>query len=876
MSLSSSPLLSLLAQPAQPVPGDSFGDRALMLFAALAVADGRLDYRSYQTAQEACRKLFGDRALHAELQAKLHHALLRPPSDPSVLIAETARLIKANDLPRSEVDALLDALALFADPDMPGAERLCALTREATDAVNTGVAPSEAGSARSMGARFGRWWRKTAWTLPGLRNRENRTSVPRQPREGEDAEAAAAELAELVRSFGNEDLCRKTDVFCKAVRPHPFRIVVLGEGKRGKSSLVNALLGRKLSPDETAVPVVFRYTETPECTASFLDERQFRRLLDYLEAEKKNRLLVSRAERIRQGMDDGTFVPGGFLAGISCPQGLDDCIRAGGRLSPFTARVSVGAPLPFLASGTELADTPGLNDTDAFRSRLAEEESLEADCLLFVMDARNPGTRSELELLRTSAGNGRAVTVIGVLTHADCPEGVADLQQAVDQAERVLEEACRLSPRVRPLGVVALNVREDMERRCKGEAASEEFDRLCGLLDEAARSESDKAARRFKTAENYAHLSSEVSADLNRHVQNRLAALPDPVVLTMLGVHADQLAESTRLSLEQARQVARAAVEDMESWERETERSLARLEETLVLRLMEAITAKTAALGRHFTGSGAWRQFDEEEIPKIARCTVDEFLREHHEDLQSREKKIRIFSRRMRECSETCLAKAASSVGGLDSGLAEAVFSRSGGKAAHFLVQSRHYMKNIALFTAGTAVGRASVLSPLALLISAGNVLALAVTSPALAAVVAAMAGTAGVIYHLGREDKRKAAFLQRRRKEAEAYSRRIVQTLREQLAGADAELAEAYETEVRFNFTPALENLFYQSIHLRLFLDVMERIRLDAGRHAEEVRTRLEAIEQRLVVDGYGIETETGKVYGHAHADPDPRYQET
>ena len=39
------------------------------------------------------------------------------------------------------------------------------------------------------------------------------------------------------------------------------------------------------------------------------------------------------------------------------------------------------------------------------------------------------------------------------------------------------------------------------------------------------------------------------------------------------------------------------------------------------------------------------------------------------------------------------------------------------------------------------------------------------------AAVFAAVAGTAGLLYHLGREDKRKAAFLDKRRREAEEYA---------------------------------------------------------------------------------------------------------
>ena len=54
------------------------------------------------------------------------------------------------------------------------------------------------------------------------------------------------------------------------------------------------------------------------------------------------------------------------------------------------ARVSVGLPLDTLRAGVVLVDTPGLNDTDQFHDYLSYEESLEADCVIFVMDARDP------------------------------------------------------------------------------------------------------------------------------------------------------------------------------------------------------------------------------------------------------------------------------------------------------------------------------------------------------------------------------------------------------------------------------------------------------------------------------------------------------
>ena len=145
-------------------------------------------------------------------------------------------------------------------------------------------------------------------------------------------------------------------------------------------------------------------------------------------------------------------------------------------------------------------------------------------------------------------------------------------------------------------------------------------------------------------------------------------------------------------------------------------------------------------------------------------------------------------------------------------------------------------MKNLAVFTTGLTVGRLTALGPISILVTAGNIIALAAASPLAAAVFAAVAGTAGLLYHLGREDKRKAAFLDKRRREAEEYAERVCDALRE-------DLGKAYEFEVKRGFAPALESLFHQSVHLRLFLDVMQKIRSDVSRYDTHVQKQLEQL---------------------------------
>ena len=56
----SASMLSMLPQPIQPIPGDSFNDRILLLLAAVATTDDMLTYREYQLVQEAAQAISGN------------------------------------------------------------------------------------------------------------------------------------------------------------------------------------------------------------------------------------------------------------------------------------------------------------------------------------------------------------------------------------------------------------------------------------------------------------------------------------------------------------------------------------------------------------------------------------------------------------------------------------------------------------------------------------------------------------------------------------------------------------------------------------------------------------------------------------------------
>ena len=675
-----------------------------------------------------------------------------------------------------------------------------------------------------------------------------------------DMEHSASALDRIAWTLDDMDLREELYIFRKMLRRQPFKIVIVGERKRGKSSLVNAIIGQELSPvrestPETATVVEFRHEQAPDYSVRFLDSSQFARLEDYLENEQSNLLLTRKIAQIRKGVADGTFIPGKLLSGITCWEDLSDYISLGGRFSEFVARVSVGLPLETLRAGVVLVDTPGLNDTDRFHDYLSYEESLEADCVIFVMDARDPGSNSELSLLRKLARSGRTVSIIGVLTNIDRLNDAASLEQAREQARTVLREACRSSGQVELAGIVALNTRQAVEERCRSRdalsetlsrvsrsvAGSGELEQLLALLREVMDRDAGKAAYRAKISEAYARIAESARERLREHVQEYRDSLPDPQLLAMLDSHARQLSASALSSLEQARQVVNAAAKELDAWDEGTEKALLRFRETLVLRLMDAVNRKTAELGSQFAKDSVWKEFDATEARAIARKAVDEFLEEQRGVLRNWEDKLRLFSARMDEFSQDCLARLSSDIDGLHDEPGEVNGSSSA--ATHFLVQTHRHMKNLAVFTSGLTVGRLTALGPLSILVTAGNILALAAASPFAAVVFAAVAGTAGLLYHLGREDKRKAAFLDKRRKDAEAYADRVCEALRQELAVVRDDLGKAYEFEIKRGFAPALESLFHQSVHLRLFLDVMQKIRSDVSRYDAHVQHQLEEL---------------------------------
>jgi GTP-binding protein EngB required for normal cell division len=183
-----------------------------------------------------------------------------------------------------------------------------------------------------------------------------------------------------------------------------LRVLVVGEAKRGKSTLVNALLGREVLPagvtPVTAVATTVRYGEDPRTDVRFLDGHEEKHPLDAL-----GDLVTERGNP-------------GNRRGI--------------------ASVTAWVDAPVLAGGVELVDTPGTGSVFEWDTAAAYKALETMDAAVFVLTADPPISAAERDLLGRVAE--LSVTTFAVLNKADHLDD-AGLAEAAEFTQRVLSEA---------------------------------------------------------------------------------------------------------------------------------------------------------------------------------------------------------------------------------------------------------------------------------------------------------------------------------------------------------------------------------------------------------------------------------------------------
>lgn len=231
-------------------------------------------------------------------------------------------------------------------------------------------------------------------------------------------------------------------------------VVICGEFKRGKSSLLNAVLDER----EPLFPVDARIATSVVTIVSWAANEEV--VVDVLGLDGR----VTRR-------------------GIDRAQISSYATEAGRRADETVLTVRIGTPHPMLAAGLVLVDTPGVGGTFTAHTAATMAFLPSADAIVFVADFTQPILRSELEFLRVAADAGRTVSddddaTVFVMTKSDLVGSVEQAELLENAAVKIGAATGRSPTAVTIVAVSSLAKAEYLEDNDPADLAASNFSLL--------------------------------------------------------------------------------------------------------------------------------------------------------------------------------------------------------------------------------------------------------------------------------------------------------------------------------------------------------------------------------------------------------------
>lgn len=154
------------------------------------------------------------------------------------------------------------------------------------------------------------------------------------------------------------------------LRENTYEVLVVGEAKRGKSTFVNALIGRDVLPTDVEV-----------ATSQVFNVRPAKQEAYRLRFEDGSARQITAADLPRYGSQ------------IMAEAGV---VPAPGEIIRW---IEVDMPVRFLPPGVSILDTPGLGALYAGHARITHRFVPEADAVIFVLESGQPVVEEDLKFI---------------------------------------------------------------------------------------------------------------------------------------------------------------------------------------------------------------------------------------------------------------------------------------------------------------------------------------------------------------------------------------------------------------------------------------------------------------------------------------------
>ena len=289
-------------------------------------------------------------------------------------------------------------------------------------------------------------------------------------------------------------IIRKLRFLSERLTTERFQLAVLGQFKRGKSTVLNALLGQPVLPTGV-VPVT--------AIATFLEPATSRRIRVTYGSGKVEEFEAKDSGGLRERLT-------AFVTEEANP-----------RNKLGVARVDVLLPAELLERGVVLIDTPGVGSTLSHNTAAADAVLPECDAALFVVSADPPITEIELEYLaRIRKTVARLIVVLNKIDNVELYER----EKAATFLRRVLVDNAHADPFT---PIFTISARAGLQANESGDKSAFEASGLKELEDHLTQFLASDKRETLNTA--IARKADALVADLQLEIQIELKALRRPL-----------------------------------------------------------------------------------------------------------------------------------------------------------------------------------------------------------------------------------------------------------------------------------------------------------------------------------------------------------